>query len=105
MKTLKSVVSKCPERTLFLFDEIDKFPNGVVNLLKPIFDTYNQIDGIDFRNSIFILIGNIGQNEISNFVYDYFKRGVDRNDLPHYEIEKILKSVIYHNPTNSSDKG
>lgn len=48
-------VSKC-ERSLFVFDEIDKMPAKVIDVLKPFIDHYEHLEGVDFRKSIFIFL-------------------------------------------------
>lgn len=45
---IRGNVSKC-ERSLFIFDEIDKMPLGMTNSIKPFIDYHESIDGIDFR--------------------------------------------------------
>lgn len=47
---IRGNVSKC-ERSLFIFDEIDKMPLGMINGIKPFIDYHESIDGIDFRYS------------------------------------------------------
>lgn len=48
-------VRKCP-RSLFVFDEIDKMPTGLIDAIKPYIDSYNEVDGQDYRKAIFIFL-------------------------------------------------
>lgn len=48
-------VSKC-ERSLFVFDEVDKMPAKLIDALKPFIDHYEYLEGVDFRKSIFIFL-------------------------------------------------
>jgi hypothetical protein len=48
-------VKKC-ERSLFIFDEIDKLPPGVIDVIKPFLDYHPFIDGIDYKKAIFIFL-------------------------------------------------
>ena len=41
-------MSAC-ERSLFVFDEVDKIPNGVLDAVTPFLDYHEEIDGVDFR--------------------------------------------------------
>ena len=53
-------VKKCP-RSLFIFDEMDKMPTGLIDVLKPFLDHYPPDEGkIDYRQSIFIFLSNTG---------------------------------------------
>jgi len=45
---IKTNVSKC-ERSLFVFDEVDKIPKGVLDAVTPFLDYHEVIDGVDFR--------------------------------------------------------
>jgi hypothetical protein len=45
---IRGNVSLC-ERSLFVFDEVDKMPEGVLDAVKPFLDYHEQIDGVDFR--------------------------------------------------------
>ena len=45
---ITSNVSAC-ERSLFVFDEVDKIPNGVLDAVTPFLDYHEEIDGVDFR--------------------------------------------------------
>jgi hypothetical protein len=45
---IRGNVSVC-ERSLFVFDEVDKIPKGVLDALTPFLDYHEEIDGVDFR--------------------------------------------------------
>ena len=50
-----TAVKTC-QRSLFVFDEIDKLPNGVIDAIKPYIDYNNEVDSVDYRKSIFIFL-------------------------------------------------
>jgi hypothetical protein len=37
------------DRSLFVFDEVDKMPKGVLDAVKPFLDYHEDINGVDFR--------------------------------------------------------
>ena len=41
-------MSAC-DRSLFIFDEVDKIPQGVLDAVKPFLDYHEEIDRVDFR--------------------------------------------------------
>jgi len=41
---------------MFIFDEVDKMPNGVLDGVKPYMDHYSHIKGVDYRRAIFIFL-------------------------------------------------
>lgn len=52
---VESSVNECPQ-SLFIFDEIDKMPAGILDTLKPYFDFYEQLGGTDYRKAMFIFL-------------------------------------------------
>ena len=52
---IEQEVSKCSQ-TLFIFDEIDKMPAGLIDTIKPFLDYHEQLGGVDYRHAIFIFL-------------------------------------------------
>ena len=48
-------VTKC-SRSLFIFEEADKLPVGLLDVLKPFMDYTEDLGGVDYRNVIFIFL-------------------------------------------------
>jgi hypothetical protein len=45
---IRGNVSEC-DRSLFVFDEVDKMPKGMLDAIKPFLDYHEEINGVDFR--------------------------------------------------------
>ena len=43
-------------KALFIFDEIDKIPIGLMDTIKAYIDFNHEIDGNDYRSSVFIFL-------------------------------------------------
>jgi len=41
---------------MFIFDEVDKMPDGVLDAIKPYLDHHHHIRGVDYRRAIFIFL-------------------------------------------------
>lgn len=41
---------------LFVFDETDKIPIGLLDTIKAYIDFYPEVDGVGFRKSVFIFL-------------------------------------------------
>jgi torsin-1 len=54
-----NAVSSCGQ-SLFIFDEVDDIPAGVLDSISSFFDHRSNVDGVDFRQSIFIFLTNTG---------------------------------------------
>jgi hypothetical protein len=48
-------VKECAQ-SLFIFDEIDKMPHGIIDTLKPYLDYYEELAGVDYRNAMFLFL-------------------------------------------------
>ncbi|XP_022789132.1 torsin-1A-like [Stylophora pistillata] len=84
-------VSKCP-RSMFIFDEMDKMPLGLVDVLKPYLDYHPPGAGkIDFRQSIFIFLSNTGGDLINAAVIKHWKDGKKREDIKIKEMDEVIK--------------
>lgn len=52
---ITQAVKKC-KRSMFIIDEIDKMPAGIIDVIKPFLDHHPEIDGVDYRKSIFLFL-------------------------------------------------
>ncbi|XP_067948856.1 torsin-1A-like [Watersipora subatra] len=84
-------VSSCP-RQLFIFDEVDKMPDGLLDALIPFLDHYESVQGVDYRSSIFLFLGNFGGEVLYDATYNHHQSGANRNDLGVKDMEKVLRT-------------
>lgn len=56
---IESNVKSC-SKSLFIFDETDKMPEGIFESVTSLLDHHKQLNGIDYRQSIFIFLTNTG---------------------------------------------
>ncbi|KAK7793928.1 hypothetical protein R5R35_007695 [Gryllus longicercus] len=87
---IKGNVSKC-EYSLFIFDEVDKMPPGVLDAVTPFLDYHNKIDGIDYRKAIFIFISNTGGDLIAKQYLKYWRSGKKREELHLAHFEDLIR--------------
>ncbi|VDP11657.1 unnamed protein product [Onchocerca flexuosa] len=88
-------VSKC-ERSLFVFDEVDKMPAKVIDALKPFIDHYEYLEGVDFRKSIFIFLSNSGSNEIAQKALQHYENGKIREAITLKEMEDVVIASAFN---------
>lgn len=55
IKTIESTAKLC-HTNLFVFDETDKIPIGLMDTIKAYIDFYTEVDGMTFRKSVFIFL-------------------------------------------------
>lgn len=92
---IKSTVRNCP-RSLFILDELDKLPMGVVDALQPLVDYYYDLDGVSYNQAIFILLSNTGAESLNTLAYKMFEEGKERKDLSARDIEEVLLQDSYN---------
>uniref|UniRef100_F1LAK3 Torsin-1B n=1 Tax=Ascaris suum TaxID=6253 RepID=F1LAK3_ASCSU len=88
-------VSLC-ERSLFIFDEVDKMPPKVMDAIKPFIDHYDNLEGVDYRKSIFIFLSNSGGNEITEKTLRHYQAGKIRETLTLAQMEEVLISGAFN---------
>ena len=102
-------VTAC-RQNIFIFDEVDKMPPGVLDIVKPFLDYYEvtgsscrffmscrshfqHIDGVDYRQNIFIFLSNTGGKEITKTALDSWNAGKER-EVGSFNIQK--KTFNFH---------
>lgn len=92
-KKLKNLIVRsvkdCP-RSLFIFDEMDKMPYGLIDVLKPYLDHHHEVEGLDFRKSIFIFLSNAGAGLINQKILTHWKEGKKREEIRIKPLDEAL---------------
>lgn len=86
---------KC-SRSIFIFDEVDKIPEGVFESITSLLDHHTSIDGVNFRESIFIFLSNAGGTEIAHALENLMENGKYREQTAIYDFEKIAEMGAYN---------
>jgi len=84
------------ERSLFIFDEIDKMPIQLLDAIIPFIDFYDHIAGVDPRKSIFVFLSNGGGNAIAERAMQHYNAGKPREEITFKEMEEIIKTNAYN---------
>ncbi|KAL3090900.1 hypothetical protein niasHS_007275 [Heterodera schachtii] len=92
---IRTNLTNC-ERSLFIFDEMDKMPMQVLDAIVPFIDFYDHLNGIDSRKSIFLFLSNGGANSIAQRTLEYYNRGKPREEITFREMEEIIQISAYN---------
>lgn len=89
--TIIDSIQKC-DRSLFVFDEVDKMPEGVLNALVPILDytTYFRLSGVNKNKSIFIFLSNTGSQQIVKRLLELWENGRKREETGLQDFESLI---------------
>ncbi|XP_060064861.1 torsin-1A-like [Ylistrum balloti] len=86
---IEKSVSKC-ERSMFIFDEIDKMPAGLLDVIKPYLDFYEDLNGVNYRRSTFLFLSNTGSRAIQQRTITHWREGLPREQLRLVDMEKLI---------------
>ena len=80
------------DRSLFIFDEFDHMPEGLIDRIKFYLDFHENVEGIDYRRSMFIFLTNSGEELINEHVVMHQKSGKKREDIRLSELEHHIST-------------
>ncbi|XP_062385431.1 torsin-1A-like [Sardina pilchardus] len=92
---VKGNVSECPS-SMFIFDEMDKMPTGLIDSIKPYLDYHGTIDGVSYGQAIFIFLSNSGGEEIAEVALEFWKTGRNREEINLMDLEKDLTLSVFN---------
>lgn len=89
-------IIKCPY-AIFVFDEVDKMPEGIFDSISAMLDHHVLVRGKDFRKAIFIFLTNYGGDEIMKILYTMtMKKGLFRHETKLHHFEEVNKVGVYN---------
>lgn len=80
------------DRSMFIFDEVDKFPATLLDVVKPYVDYYEQLGGVVYRRAIFLFLSNTGGHDIAKLALEPWQSGLTRESLELSDVERTLMS-------------
>ncbi|XP_058861601.1 torsin-1A-like isoform X1 [Acipenser ruthenus] len=89
-------VSSCA-RSLFIFDEMDKMHPGLIDSIKPFLDYYETMDGVSYRQAIFIFLSNAGGEKITKVALDFWNEGKKREEIQLKDLETAVSLEVFNN--------
>nr|XP_027326992.2 torsin-1B [Anas platyrhynchos] len=93
---IRGNVSACPY-SVFIFDEMDKMHQGLIDAIKPFLDYYEQVDGVSYRKAIFIFLSNAGGDLINKAALDFWTSGKEREEIQLKDLEPVLSVGVFNN--------
>lgn len=95
MDWIRGNVTQCP-MSLFVFDEVDKMPSGVLDAIKPFLDYHEEINGVDYRKAVFIFLSNTGSSLIVQRLLDLWQKGIKREDIKLRDFEDLIRQGAFN---------
>lgn len=89
-------IDQCPF-SIFIFDEVDKMPEGIFDRITPMLDHHTLVEGRNFHKSVFIFLTNFGGEEITKVLYQLtVKQNIYRHKTELHHFEDINKIGVYN---------
>ncbi|KAK2885312.1 hypothetical protein Q8A67_016149 [Cirrhinus molitorella] len=67
--------------SMFIFDEVDMMQPQMIDGIKHFLDYNSYVDGVSFRNAIFVFLSNAGGNVISEVALGFWREGRRREEI------------------------
>ncbi|XP_065942153.1 torsin-1A-like [Magallana gigas] len=90
-------------QSLFIIDDIDKMPAGILDILKPYLTSYRHLNGINYRQLIFLFLSNTAAESITKLALDQWQTGSERTDIKLKEMEDMISTVSINSGFYHSD--
>ncbi|XP_011479802.1 torsin-1A-like isoform X2 [Oryzias latipes] len=98
---IKDSVSNC-ERSMFIFDEMDKMHPGLIDSIQPYLEYYDKVVGVSYRKSIFIFLSNAGGEIIVQTALDFWRARRDRKEIDLKDLKTSVSLSIFNNDQSDS---
>ncbi|XP_012216157.1 torsin-1A-like [Linepithema humile] len=99
-KIISNSLTKC-DRSMFVFDEVDKMPEGLLNVLVPFLD-YSNYHKSSMRSetlyqgrAIFIFLSNTGSSQIVQQLTNLWEKGKKREDTELQDFEQLIANGAF----------
>ena len=92
---IRGNISSC-EQSIFIFDEIDKMPSGMIDGIKPFIDHHESVGGKNFRRAIFIFLSNTGGRDITKETSKFWHQGQKREDMKYTDLESLINNGAFN---------
>ncbi|ELU03404.1 hypothetical protein CAPTEDRAFT_168452 [Capitella teleta] len=96
---IKGNITACPQ-SMFIFDEVDKMPPGLLDIILPFIDHHEEINGVDYRHSIFLFLSNTGGNLINRKTHEYWSQGRKREEISYKVMEEVVTTGAFNEKTS-----
>ncbi|XP_030846698.1 torsin-1A [Strongylocentrotus purpuratus] len=97
---IKSKVSECYNH-LFIFDEVENMPPGLLDNMRSFLDHHTKVDGVDYRKVIVIFRSKLAAQAINKYMFESYEKGIAREDIRSVDMERIISNEV----SGKSDAG
>eukprot|EP00066_Takifugu_rubripes_P008496 XP_003974726.1 PREDICTED: prosalusin [Takifugu rubripes] len=87
-------------RSVFFFDEMEKMPPGVVDVLEPFLGPSHVVFRTNYRKAIYVFIGTTGEEVITRVALENRQAGRDREEIKLHDLQEALAQTVHNSSTS-----
>ncbi|XP_018529221.1 prosalusin [Lates calcarifer] len=87
-------------RSIFIFDEMEKMPSGLIDVLEPFLGPSHAVFGTNYRKAIYIFISTTGEEVINKLAVENRQAGRDREEIRLADLQEAIAQAVYNNNTS-----
>nr|XP_040050607.1 prosalusin [Gasterosteus aculeatus aculeatus] len=96
---VKGNLTECA-RSVFLFDEMEKMPPGLIDVLEPFLGPSHVVFRTNYRKAIYVFIGTSGEEVINRKALESRQAGRDREEITWADLQDDIAQAIYNSTTS-----
>ncbi|XP_015596770.1 torsin-1A [Cephus cinctus] len=89
LQHITEALNKC-DKSLFVFDEVDKMPEGLLNVLVPLLDYQTTRKGVNRNKAIYVFLSNTGSVQIVKRLLELWEAGKRRESMTLQDFENLI---------------
>ncbi|XP_029916669.1 prosalusin isoform X2 [Myripristis murdjan] len=97
---VKGNLTECA-RSVFIFDEMEKIPPGIIDVLEPFLGPSHVVFRTNYRKAIYVFISTTGEKVINQLALDFRQAGREREEIRLADLQDAVAQAVY----NSSSSG
>ncbi|XP_040010392.1 prosalusin [Xiphias gladius] len=87
-------------RSIFIFDEMEKMPPGLIDVLEPFLGPSHVVFRTNYRKAIYIFISTVGEEAINRLALENRRAGQDREEIRLADLQEAIEQTVYNNNTS-----
>ncbi|XP_023250772.1 prosalusin [Seriola lalandi dorsalis] len=87
-------------RSVFIFDEMEKMPSGLIDVLEPFLGPSHVVFRTNYRKAIYIFISTTGEEVINRLALENRQAGRDREEIKLSDLQDAVAQTAYSNDTS-----
>uniref|UniRef100_A0A1A8F4C2 Torsin family 2 member A n=1 Tax=Nothobranchius korthausae TaxID=1143690 RepID=A0A1A8F4C2_9TELE len=87
-------------RSVFIFDEMENMPPGVIDVLEPFLGPSHVVFRTNYRKAIYVFISTTGEEAILKVALENRQAGREREEIKLWDLEEAILQMSYNRNTS-----